>query len=184
MCRQDDPEVQEAAGDVLMGEQTWPSEEEMAAAIEDTMAASGAGRNRRKLQSSVIPAGMSGYQADWLVDDEGQLASDEEEGEGEGGEEEEEEEEEEGDDAMEGGAEHPAMLPPVGMMAAAPGWENEAEDDDITLDGSILDVARPLGQNVLEKRKVQAKDDDQFPDEVRPSPANPLTRSLSCHPKC
>lgn len=160
--RQDDPEVQEATADVLMGEQTWPTEEEMAAAIDGEMAASGAGRNRRNLQSSVIPAGMSGYQADWLVDDEGQLASDEEHGDGGS---DDEVEDEGNDDAMEA-TENLAMPPPVGVMTATPAWENEAEDDDITLDGSILDVARPMGQNVIEKRKVQAKDDDQFPDEV------------------
>ena len=81
MCRQDDPEVQEATADMLMGEQTWPTEEELAAAAGGDGMDDGAGRSRRNLKPNVIPAGMSSYQADWLVDDEGNLAED---GEGDG----------------------------------------------------------------------------------------------------
>lgn len=45
--------MQEAAADLLMGEQTWPTEEEMAAAIEGEIAESGAGRLRRKVKAGV-----------------------------------------------------------------------------------------------------------------------------------
>jgi hypothetical protein len=99
---------------------------------------------------------MSSYQADWLVDDDGELLEEEEE----------EDDPEEGGDAMESGVAD--MPPPMSTMkiTASRGWQNEAEDDDITLDGSILDVAKPIEQQLMEKRLVQARDDEEFPDEV------------------
>ena len=66
----------EAKGDSLVGEQTWPSEEEMQHA--DSLLDEGRGRGRRTVPGQ-LPSGMSSYQADWYVDEEGnfELASEE-----------------------------------------------------------------------------------------------------------
>lgn len=63
-----------------MGEQTWPTEEElrMVGADEDEQPHEegdrNAGRDRRVLKAEqLIPKGMSSYQADWFMDEEGQL---------------------------------------------------------------------------------------------------------------
>ena len=74
----------EAVPDGLMGEQTWPSEAEMAAAeavsfaetnVLGQTAAGGdrsQGRDRRRTNAPVsVPVGMSDYQADWFIDEDG-----------------------------------------------------------------------------------------------------------------
>merc|ERR1711971_1541362 len=113
-----DPEQQESlvrenAVDPLAGEQTWPTEEELA---EADMAAAAAGEEGRTV---LVPKGTSSYQAAWLVDDEddeNDESNDDEGGDSDeamagGGmsEEEEEEAEEEEEEEMEeirvGGAE-------------------------------------------------------------------------------
>lgn len=65
----------EAAGNGLMGEQTWPTEEElMMAGGPEEDGDRNAGRDRRVLQAeAMLPKGMSSYQADWFMDEEGQL---------------------------------------------------------------------------------------------------------------
>ena len=68
-----------ADGDSLAGEQTWPSEDEMKGdmrdlGIDDPMA----GRSRRIIPVD-IPMGMSDYQADWFVDEDGDVEWDEDE---------------------------------------------------------------------------------------------------------
>lgn len=64
----------------MMGEQTWPTEEELRMVggdPEDDEEAEGdrnAGRDRRALKADqLIPKGMSSYQADWFMDEEGQV---------------------------------------------------------------------------------------------------------------
>lgn len=60
-----------------MGEQTWPTEEELrmvGAEDEEAEGDRNAGRDRRVLKAEqLIPKGMSSYQADWFMDEEGQL---------------------------------------------------------------------------------------------------------------
>jgi pre-rRNA-processing protein TSR1 len=61
-----------------MGEQTWPTEEElMMAGGPEGEAEAGdrnAGRDRRVLKADqLVPKGMSSYQADWFMDEEGEL---------------------------------------------------------------------------------------------------------------
>ena len=58
----------EAEADEMVGEQTWPTEEEMDNAM--NQADEGAGRHRRAAPA-LIKSGMSSYQADWYVDEEG-----------------------------------------------------------------------------------------------------------------
>lgn len=80
MCRflhrQDSLQL-EAVGNGLMGEQTWPTEEELrmvGAEEEEEEGDRNAGRDRRVLKAEqLIPKGMSSYQADWFMDEEGQL---------------------------------------------------------------------------------------------------------------
>ena len=67
LFRQESLEI-EARGDSLVGEQTWPSEEEMRQA--DGLLDEGRGRGRRSVPDQ-LPPGMSSYQADWYVDEEG-----------------------------------------------------------------------------------------------------------------
>ena len=110
---------------------------------------------------------MSNYQADWLIDDEGKVIDedgsgneeDEDGGDGEDNEGEEDDdvddEEEDGDDMEQQQKEEliqvkdlSAMLPPSGLPKAyIDGVDSnlvlEEEDDDITLDGSILTVNMP-----------------------------------------
>lgn len=66
-------------GDIT-GEQTWPTEAEMGAAEGNMMIGgireeAGTGRSRRNLPAK-IPEGMSSYQADWFVNDEGKWEED------------------------------------------------------------------------------------------------------------
>lgn len=76
-CRRQDSLQMEAVGNTLMGEQTWPTEEEllMAGAEDDGAALDrNAGRDRRVLDpSQPLPKGMSSYQADWFMDEDGKM---------------------------------------------------------------------------------------------------------------
>jgi pre-rRNA-processing protein TSR1 len=65
---QQDDLTMEARADGLMGEQTWPTEDEMNGMVDDS---GGLRKNMRNIPSD-IPEGMSSYQADWLVNDEGE----------------------------------------------------------------------------------------------------------------
>jgi pre-rRNA-processing protein TSR1 len=60
--------IMEASGDSILGEQTWPSEDELRHA--DSLMDAGRGRERRTTPEA-LPSGMSSYQADWYMDDEG-----------------------------------------------------------------------------------------------------------------
>lgn len=60
--------VMEASPDMIAGEQTWPSEEEMNSHAKPTLESH---EKRTVLKDIKLPNGMSSYQADWLVDDEG-----------------------------------------------------------------------------------------------------------------
>ena len=64
----------EAQADLLLGEQTWPTEAEMQSDAELGTEDRTAGRDRRALlQGQQLPQGMSAYQADWFMDEEGQV---------------------------------------------------------------------------------------------------------------
>ena len=147
VTKQDSLEM-ESAVDALMGEQTWPSDAEMAARPQGD---DGAGRSRRNVPQH-IPAGMSSYQADWLVDEEGAWNEDDE-GDGDG----------DGD----------AMADDEPPETSAP-FELDGEDemdDNFTIDGSALNGATGNAA-VEEKRRLRAlaQEDDEFPDEVDTPP--------------
>jgi pre-rRNA-processing protein TSR1 len=85
-AKQDDLTM-EAVPDGIAGEQTWPSEGEMNVGTGAGVAAAeagtleGAGRLRRKVAGD-LPTGMSSYQADWMVDEDGEWLREDEEGGG------------------------------------------------------------------------------------------------------
>jgi pre-rRNA-processing protein TSR1 len=72
-----EPLTMEAVPDPMMGEQTWPTEDEMAGAGgEGAGAAGGAPGKKKKMK----PKGMSDYQAAWMLSDSESGSDDEEEG--------------------------------------------------------------------------------------------------------
>ncbi len=136
-----DPEKQdslkmEAEGDAMMGEQTWPTEAEMNEAL--SQVDEGAGRHRRTAPA-VIKSGMSSYQADWYVDEDGVFDA-------------------------EGAQVDQADIGMEGERAEIP--EQEAEDD-MDMTGSMMDA--PInGDVVSEKQRLRAMADEdaEFPDEM------------------
>ena len=135
-----DPEMQdslkmEAEGDAILGEQTWPTEAEMNEALNQVD--EGAGRHRRTAPS-VIKSGMSSYQADWYVDEDGVFDA-------EGA---------QVDEAGIGQEEERAEIP------------DQEGDDDMDMAGSM--DAPVNGDIISEKQRLRAMADEdaQFPDEM------------------
>jgi pre-rRNA-processing protein TSR1 len=133
-----DPLELEADATGIEGEQTWPTEEEMDEAMRNM--SEGAGRNRRNVPTA-IPSGMSSYQADWFMDEDGQFE----------------------DPAKE------EILPmPVSESTLVNmNDEDEDDDDDMSIGGSILDGPYHGGSGLAEKQRLRAMADSdmQFPDE-------------------
>ena len=147
-----DPLFMEAARDDLAGEQTWPTEAEMDEAMRNLD--EGAGRNRRNTPA-VIPEGMSSYQADWFMDEQGVW-----DGEGEAP----------IDDNFAGGGAAAVRLE-VTEDAAPPFVDEGGEDDEdetFTMNGSMLDAPFAGGKGQAEKQRLRALADSdvQFPDEM------------------
>lgn len=163
-CSQDSL-ILEASPDVLMGEQTWPTEDEMnGGSMAD-------GRSRRGVPSNVllaipfstdspqiIPVGMSSYQADWLVDDDGKEINDSDENESS------DHSDGEGDDEVEEQQPPPfqalgSMAPPSGLPKGFAGEASsefgDDDGDDMTLDGSILTA------NLPSKKELQVRPNQQ-----------------------
>lgn len=151
-----DPLFMEAARDDLAGEQTWPTEAEMDEAMRNLD--EGAGRNRRNIPA-VIPEGMSSYQADWFMDEQGVW-----DGEGEAP----------MNEVAVGGAAAAAAA-----VAATQGGDEDAEpfvdegaaddeDETFTMNGSMLDAPFAAGKGQAEKQRLRALADSdvQFPDEM------------------
>lgn len=126
----------EAEADEMVGEQTWPTEEEMDNAM--NQADEGAGRHRRAAPA-LIKSGMSSYQADWYVDEEGNFDA-------EGA------QVSEQDIVME--EEKQTEIP-----------DQEDGDDDMD-GGSMIDA--PVHDAVSEKQRLRAlaDDDAMYPDEM------------------
>ena len=143
-----DPLCMEAEVDPLAGEQTWPTEEEMDAAMRQQD--EGAGRHRRNIPVT-IPEGMSSYQADWFVDEKGEWDEDEAQGGAAGA------AEDQGED------ESPDLVPfPTGAA------DEEEEDETFTMAGSMIDAPFAAGKGHAEKQRLRAlaDNDQQFPDEM------------------
>ncbi|GJP72977.1 hypothetical protein CLOP_g3742 [Closterium sp. NIES-67] len=184
-----DPLVVLNTPDPLAGEQTWPTEEEMAAAeaeerkrAESKALGGGGGKEGKGGARRIrVPKGTSSYQAAWL-----QAGQEESEGEEEDG----EEEEEEGDEAMEEGEEREE-----GKNAGKEEEEEEEEegsgsdwedvDEDEGVGGERLgggsshdglmdeDDAEAEAERraraqweEMKRLRAQQQEDQEFPDEV------------------
>ena len=143
-----DPLDLEADATGLDGEQTWPTEEEMDEAMRN--ASEGAGRNRRNVPT-MIPNGMSSYQADWFQDEDGKFDV---------------------KTAVGSDPDLPPAPPSSSQQAQADDDvdmdEGGSDDgDDMTLGGSMLDGPYIGGSGFAEKQRLRALADSdmQFPDE-------------------
>lgn len=137
----------EAEVDPLAGEQTWPTEEEMDAAMRQLD--EGAGRHRRNIPVT-IPEGMSSYQADWFVDEKGEWDEDETQGGAAA--------------AAEGVGEGEAP----DLVPFPAGGAEEEDDETFTMAGSMIDAPFAAGKGHAEKQRLRAlaNNDQQFPDEM------------------
>jgi len=146
-----DPLSMEAVPDGISGEQTWPTEEEMDAAMK--VMDEGAGRHRRNVPRS-IPEGMSSYQADWFVDEDGGWDEDEElNGKSE-------KKDFNGSSQLQ---EEDLQTGPFVDDGAL-----EEEDESFTMAGSMIDAPFTAGKGQAEKQRLRAlaNNDLQFPDEM------------------
>ncbi|KAJ3192464.1 hypothetical protein HK101_006525 [Irineochytrium annulatum] len=150
--------VSELTPDPMEGEQTWPTEEELAEADARVAAMKEAARSKKRTVR--VPKGTSAYQAAWIVDDE-----DEDRGEDENDSEDRSE-----DEAMEEAGEDDGAVPHGEEEVE---WEDE-EYEEIELEGgkdefdddfNVDDDERQYNEYLAEKKKA-AKDDFEFPDEV------------------
>ncbi|KAJ3330847.1 hypothetical protein HDU76_004693 [Blyttiomyces sp. JEL0837] len=167
--------ISENIPDPMEGEQTWPTEEEIAEA--DARVAAMGSRRRRALEEGPkkktirVPKGTSSYQAAWIVDEEDEEASDEDE---------DEDDDDDGDDVemMEGGYEfgngdEMGESDDDGMDdRVVPDEDEEYEEieaeekvDDFDVDFNAADDDRQY-REYLEEKKKAAETDLAFPDEV------------------
>ena len=167
-----------ADGDALAGEQTWPTEEEMMNVGQEDMLVdtqdSGTGRSRRIIPTD-IPVGMSDYQADWFVDENGDVEWDDDD-----------EDMDEDEGSMEEQPDYDVheantMLGEEKKKPEEPLDEYERDekmlmedDDEFSIAGSVLAKITPA-QGLEEKRLHHADDDREFPDEVD-TPADQAAR--------
>lgn len=134
-----------AEGDGVAGEQTWPTEEEMNAAVDE--GDEGAGRLRRNVPHN-IPNGMSHYQADWFVDEDGELEGDV------------------ADNGKDSGT--------INMAGDDDDDSHQSEDDfgeddtdNMTVGDTFVDVAQDAASANAEKERLRHHNEDsRFPDEV------------------
>ncbi|KAJ3215373.1 hypothetical protein HDU67_000529 [Dinochytrium kinnereticum] len=152
---QPDPELQESLisenePDPLDGEQTWPTEEELADA-ERRVAAANESHATKSKRTVRVPKGTSSYQAAWIVE------SEDEGSDGEGGDDSDEEmgdrmEDEEPAEESEDDVEYEEI-------------ELEGDKDDFDTDFNLADDERQYAE-YLEEKKGKAAEDREFPDEV------------------
>ncbi|KAM0746299.1 DUF663-domain-containing protein [Meredithblackwellia eburnea MCA 4105] len=159
--------------ELLMGEQTWPTEEELASA---PAALAGAKRVNGLLPDAKegttpkrvrrVPKGTSEYQAAWIVDDEDE---DDEEGY-------EEEEEESEDEGMKEGSEEGSVVADFDddeeeeeeedLVSATNGTgAGRAEFEDLSPEAEAAQLQSYLSSRALERTR-ENRDDLDFPDEV------------------
>lgn len=152
-------------GDALLGEQTWPTEEEMASAPANGVNGSGdmpppAAPGTTPKAVRRLPKGTSAYQAAWILDDdEGDYSSDDSEGD---------------EDAKMGDAGDAASVGSVGAASD----EVEYEDIDVSsnADGPssrggvhFQDLPEDVEASQLadyRARERAERDDAEFPDEI------------------
>ncbi|GAB2232460.1 hypothetical protein Droror1_Dr00011493 [Drosera rotundifolia] len=149
-CSKQEPLLIENIPDPLAGEQTWPTEAEMAEAEEN--------QKRKKMKKKKLPRGTSEYQAAWIIDD-----SDEDDAE-------------DGDDAK---GENDSMVLDE-ENDPHPGQDSYFDEDQDSLNlrdsdtETVADSVMADGESMTreqiedEIRKIKAShaEDEEFPDEV------------------
>lgn len=146
-----EPLLVENFPDPLAGEQTWPTEEEMAEVDR--------AHEQNKLKKRSLPRGTSEYQAAWIVDD-----SDVEDSESDGDDDDGMvlDEEENGGAAQEG--QNNLYYDDDQASLNLRDSEEETEDDSMMMDGDNL--TKEQIKDELQKIKEAHAEDEEFPDEV------------------
>ncbi|KAL2630707.1 hypothetical protein R1flu_015393 [Riccia fluitans] len=151
---QPDPENQEPlivenTPDTLAGEQTWPTEEELAEAGEE---------NKKRLKKKMLPKGTSDYQAAWIVDD-----SDEEQ---DGVQDEEQDGSMKAASENEEGDEDGSVISEDEPMNATSEsvWGDDDDTQSEMLDDDNLTPAQRAAE--IERLKAAHATDEEFPDEI------------------
>ncbi|KAF4389095.1 hypothetical protein F8388_026824 [Cannabis sativa] len=146
-----EPLLVENVPDPLAGEQTWPTEAEIAEADKH--------HEQKKLRTRTLPRGTSEYQAAWIVDDT------------------DEEDFDSGDDEADGmvlderGSDFPGQkntndydLSDDNASLNLRDSDEETDVDSVMMDGENL--TREQLVNEIQKLKKEHADDEEFPDEV------------------
>jgi len=141
-----------AEPDGLMGEQTWPTAEELllaGSAMDGSGGDRSQGRERRGTDRAVdVPVGMSDYQADWFIDEDGKFETN-------------------SDD--DGGDREELETRVVGGAAVR---LHDTEGDDMTVGGSVMDEPDHRAFDIAEKKELarhraaEAAEHQEFPDEM------------------
>ncbi|CAM6094599.1 unnamed protein product [Calypogeia fissa] len=155
-----DPALQEVVvventPDMLAGEQTWPTEEELSRAGEE---------RRRRLKKRLLPKGTSEYQASWIVDDSDK--ENEEDDDVEEGSMRTESSSEHGDEERSVLSEDDEMSYQRGVPSskAESGWDEDEDDQSEMMDGEEFTPE----QRDEEIRRLRAahRSNEEFPDEI------------------
>ncbi|OAV90620.1 hypothetical protein PTTG_05027 [Puccinia triticina 1-1 BBBD Race 1] len=140
-----------SAGDELMAEQTWPTEEEIASAPAHQQANKKARR---------VPVGTSEYQAAWIVDEDGEGIEDDDE----------EDEEIEGNNELDESPNHSQGDEDEDEMEDLKvnnqaGSSKDVHFMDLSEEAEQADLAQYRADRQRERERA-AKEDDEFPDEI------------------
>lgn len=144
--------------DLLLGEQTWPTEEELASAPAastsrhaEMLPPALPGTTPRRLKK--VPKGTSAYQAAWIIDE-----SDDEDWGSDG----DDDQPREGDDNIDADDVESVMMDPTAddtaSVSARPFADLSPEQEAVQLQAYLADRAR--------ERALQNRDDMDFPDEI------------------
>ncbi|WVZ19055.1 hypothetical protein V8G54_006377 [Vigna mungo] len=141
--------VVENIPDPLAGEQTWPTEAEMAKADED--------QKKRKIKKRSLPHGTSEYQAAWIVDDSDESDFDDENDDGMVL--------DEGEDGLRG-KETNKYSEFDGDDVSLRLGDSEEETDNDSVMMEVDNLTREKIQDELKELKEAHAADEEFPDEV------------------
>ncbi|KAI4389633.1 hypothetical protein MLD38_001839 [Melastoma candidum] len=158
-CLGPDPRKQEALlveniTDPLTGEQTWPTEEELADAVKN--------RKEKRVKKRTLPRGTSEYQAAWILEDSDSEVSDDDDND-----------DDENDSAM-------ILDEETSNLAAQDITDNFFDDDQVSLnlrdsdeetetDSMMVDgdqLTKEQIKDEIQKIKEAHAEDEEFPDEV------------------
>ncbi|KAL7117675.1 hypothetical protein ACP275_03G087600 [Erythranthe tilingii] len=147
-----EPLVVENVPDILAGEQTWPTEAEMAEAERS--------HKEKKTRKRRLPKGISDYQAAWIVDDSDVDYSDSDEEVEEDGMVLDDGERGHPDQKLENGSEFDDDQASLDLRDS----DEETETDSVMMDGENLTKEQIAEE--IRKIKEEHAEDDEYPDEV------------------